>query len=192
MQKIISLFQRNYETDRLVRNEVIPGAEWVVNGEGVPTEKIDGTSCLIKDGLLYKRYDVKKGKTAPEGFIPAQDPDLITGHWPGWLIVNTMFPKPEDKWHVEAWDAMPVAVFDGTYELIGPKVQGNPYHRDKHTLEKHGAWRFDCDVPRDFEGLKAFLETHNVEGIVWHHADGRMVKIKARDFGLTWPARHVG
>ena len=29
----------------------------------------------------------------------------------------------------------------------------------------------------------------NIEGIVWHHPDGRMVKIKARDFGLPWPPR---
>ena len=26
-KKIMSLFQRNYDTDRLVRNEVVPGAE---------------------------------------------------------------------------------------------------------------------------------------------------------------------
>jgi hypothetical protein len=25
---------------------------------------------------------------------------------------------------------------------------------------------------------------HNIEGIVWHHSDGRMVKIKAKDFGI--------
>jgi len=29
MRKIISLFQRNYEGDRLVRDECVPGAEWV-------------------------------------------------------------------------------------------------------------------------------------------------------------------
>ena len=34
MKKIISLFKRNYETDKLVRNEVVPGAEWVLQGEG--------------------------------------------------------------------------------------------------------------------------------------------------------------
>lgn len=187
MKKIISLFQRNYETDRLVRDEIVHGAEWVVNGEGEPTVKIDGTSCLIKDGLLYKRYDSKHGKNPPEGFIPAQDPDPVTGHWPGWLIVNAVFPKPEDKWHVEAWNRMPVTVFDGTYELIGPKVQGNPYKLDHHELVKHGAWKFDCDVPRDFSGLKEFFETHHVEGVVWHRDNGDMVKIKARDFGIKWP-----
>jgi hypothetical protein len=39
MQKIISLFQRNYDGDKLVRNEVTPGAEWVINGEGIATRK---------------------------------------------------------------------------------------------------------------------------------------------------------
>ena len=27
----------------------------------------------------------------------------------------------------------------------------------------------------------------DIEGIVWHHPDGRMAKIKRRDFGLSWP-----
>ena len=71
MEKIISLFQRNYETDRRVRNEVVPGAEWVLAGEGVATRKFDGTCCMIKDGVLWKRFDAKRGKTPPDGFMPA-------------------------------------------------------------------------------------------------------------------------
>lgn len=47
MQKIITLFQRNHETDRLVRDEVTPGAEWVLEGAGWATKKWDGTRCLI-------------------------------------------------------------------------------------------------------------------------------------------------
>lgn len=42
MKKIISLFQRNYDTDKLVRPEIIPGAEWVIKGEGFATQKLDG------------------------------------------------------------------------------------------------------------------------------------------------------
>ena len=38
------------------------------------------------------------------------------------------------------------------------------------------------DAPRDFDGLKAYLEHRKIEGIVWHHLDGRMVKIKRKDF----------
>src|SRR4051812_20540845 len=56
MQKIISLFQRNYDGNRLVRDEVTPGAEWVVAGEGVATRKWDGTCCMIRGAQLFKRY----------------------------------------------------------------------------------------------------------------------------------------
>lgn len=179
MEKIKSLFQRNYEGDRLVRNEIVPGAEWVVNGEGWATEKFDGTCCMIKDARLYKRYDAKKGKTPPDGFIPAQDPDLVTGHWPGWLLVD--INKPEDKWHCEAYEPRN----DGTYELIGPKIQGNKYNRIIHELVRHGARRLK-DAPRDFENIKKYLSENEIEGIVWHHPDGRMVKIKRKDFGFKW------
>src|ERR1043165_2461985 len=55
MKKIPSLFERNYETDRLVRDEVVPGCEWVLAGEGKATVKFDGTSCLYKGGNWFKR-----------------------------------------------------------------------------------------------------------------------------------------
>ena len=38
--------------------------------------------------------------------------------------------------------------------------------------------------PRDFAGLRQYLRLGAIEGIVWHHPDGRMVKIKAKDFGF--------
>lgn len=183
MQKIISLYQRNYDGDRLVRDEVVPGAEWVLAGEGVATRKWDGTAAMIRDGKLYKRYDAKQGKTPPEGWEAAQEPDPVTGHHPGWLPVGD---GPEDKAFREAM----VPRADGTYELVGPKIQGNPEHIAVHTLIRHGAERLP-DVPRDFAGLRAYFETHDIEGIVWHHADGRMVKIKAKDFGLKRGAIRV-
>ena len=37
---------------------------------------------------------------------------------------------------------------------------------------------------RTYETIKAVLETHPIEGIVFHNADGRMAKIKARDLGV--------
>jgi len=39
------------------------------------------------------------------------------------------------------------------------------------------------DAPRKFEEIKAYLADKDIEGIVWHHPDGRMVKIKKKDFG---------
>ena len=178
MKKIKSLFQRNYETDRLVRNEVVEGAEWVLNGEGMPTRKFDGTCCMIKSGVLFKRHDVKKGRNVPSGFIAAQDKDEVTGHWPGWVKCEES--NPQDKYHIEAFDNN---LEDGTYELCGPKVQGNPEHFDKHVLIKHGVIILD-NVPRDYEGLREYLRDGNIEGIVWHKDNGDMVKIKAKDFGF--------
>lgn len=187
MKKIISLFQRNYDGDRLVRDEIVPGAEWVIAGEGVATRKWDGTCCMVRGGKLFKRYDSKHGKQPPSGFEPAQDPDPVTGHWPGWLPVED---KPEDRWHREAWRnsheiySNPSQIMDdGTYELIGPPINKNPEGLDRCVLVAHGV-HIIADASRSYDSIKAFLSMAAIEGIVWHHPDGRMVKIKAKDFGI--------
>jgi hypothetical protein len=43
------------------------------------------------------------------------------------------------------------------------------------------------DFPRSFEAIKAALLPSTIEGVVWHHPDGRMVKIKRRDFVKSGP-----
>lgn len=177
MKKIISLFQRDYDGDRLVMPLIVEGAEWVRNGEGVATRKFDGTCCMIRGGKLFKRYDVKKGKSPPEGFEPAQDPDATTGHWPGWVPVTD---GPQDRWHREA---MSPHFEDGTYELCGPMINGNPEGLSTHLLIRHGEFTFTGE-PRTFYELREWLPAQNIEGLVWHHPDGRMVKIKTKDFGL--------
>ena len=190
MQKIISLFKRDYEGTRLVYNEIVPGAEWVVNGEGRATRKWDGTSCMIRSGILFRRFDAKHGKPPPADFEPAQEPDPKTGHWPGWVPVKA--DNPADKWHMQALqdhrDNTGSDLSDGTYELVGPRVQGNPDQWDRHYLIAHGGDTID-GAPRDFDGLRRWFETNAIEGIVWHHPDGRMVKIKRKDFGLPWPVK---
>lgn len=183
MRKIISLFQRNYDGDRLVRDEVVPGAEWVLAGEGVATRKWDGTCCLISEGCIWKRYEVKKGKTAPLGFVATGPVDPVTGKTQGWMTVGD---GPDDKWHREALvndDAEPIDYEDGTYELVGPKIQGNPDRFITHYLMRHGEDVIP-DAPRTFIGLRHYLDMHDMEGIVWHRDNGDMVKIKAKDFGL--------
>src|SRR5687767_12803407 len=102
MKKIISLFARNYDGDKLVRDEVVPGAEWVLVGEGEATVKFDGTACMMRHGKLYARYDAKAftvdkatgkkhawDRKPPPGFEPCQEAaDPITGHLPGWVPVK--------------------------------------------------------------------------------------------------------
>lgn len=95
------------------------------------------------------------------------------------------------RWHDEAvnapllpaWgDKHDVRFRPGTYELIGPKINGNPERESRHCLVRHErAQRLEF-VPRDYDGLGFWLRTHDYEGIVWHHPDGRMAKLKARDF----------
>ena len=179
MKKIKSLFQRHYHGNRQVYNEVVPGSEWVIDGKGTATQKHDGTCCLIENGEFFKRYEVKKGKTPPPKFVPATDFDPNTGKQQGWVPVGS---EPEDQYHREGFEAL-VHKEDGTYELCGPKVQGNPENLDRHILIRHGSVVFS-HTPRDFDGIKRWLDNYDVEGVVWHHPDGRMVKIKKSDFGL--------
>lgn len=182
MKKIVSLFQRNYDGDRLVRDELVPGAEWVAAGEGIATRKYDGTCCMWRDGKLWKRHELKAGKTEPAGFEAAQSPDRVTGDIPGWVPVGD---GPEDSRHREGLANYLgyASMEDGTYELCGPKVQGNPERKQVHMLIRHGCEVLE-DAPRDWSGLREYLSNMDIEGIVWHHKDGRMVKIKGKDFGL--------
>lgn len=180
MKKTISLFQRNYEGDRLVRDEMVPGAEWVAAGEGVATRKFDGTCCMWRGGRLWKRHELKAGKTAPAEFEPAQEPDSVTGDVPGWVPVGD---GPDDARHREALQAPWVAVEGATYELCGPKVQKNPEGFSSHVLVLHGAEVLP-DCPRTYDALRDYLSRKDIEGVVWHHPDGRMVKIKGKDFGF--------
>jgi hypothetical protein len=156
-------------------------ATWVLNCEGIATIKFDGTSCLVEAGRLFKRYDAKHGKVPPAGFRPAEEnADPVTGHWPGWIEVSDT--APEDKWHCEAFAGGCFA--DGTYELVGPKVQKNRYGKVRHELVRHGS--VVVEVERTRSALISWLEANDHEGLVFHHEDGRMAKLRRKDFGLPW------
>ena len=184
MRKIISLFQRNHDGDRLVRDEVVPGAEWVLAGEGTATQKFDGTACFVWRAKLWKRYTVKRGRTPPAMFTGASPVDPVTGKQVGWVPIGN---GPEDQYHREALALGDGSRYfhDGTYELVGPNIQGNPEGFQHHALVRHGAYHLNGAPARTFEAIKAYLKETAIEGIVWHHPDGRMVKIKTKDFGLS-------
>lgn len=237
MKKIPTLFKRahddddNYRGPRPCTREIRPGCEWVLEGLGMATEKVDGSACLLRDGKLFKRYArrpseafkkkyqelLKKAGGAgshvefnwedgagppPERWEPADNPAPRTGLWPGWLPVNG--DDPADKWHVEAfsWLIEQGSLEDGTYELVGPKVEGNSYGLSCHQLWKHGAIDIQEIRPvsqgRTFESIRQMLKANVIEGIVFHYFDGdavdlitgdfhKMAKIKRKDLGLKWP-----
>ena len=205
MRKIPSLFIRDEKTHRATPI-IAPGCHWVGAGHGIATRKLDGTAVMIRDGRLFKRYDAKikkwcdgapMGAHLPVGFEACQvEPDRFTGHYPGWVPVGD---GPEDRWHREARLAASVgpgsAVVpaqgpapDGTYELCGPRINGNPERLAGHWLIPHGFAEMG-GVSRNFEALRVFLAGLDIEGIVWHHPDGlTMAKVKLKDFGLRRPA----
>lgn len=177
MKKIPTLFERDWNGDRSrVIDQIHSGCEWVAAGEGVATRKIDGTCAMVRGGRLFKRRELREEDSAPSDFeLVGYDEE--TKKSVGWVPVGD---GPEDKWFREANVPSP----DGTYELVGPKVQGNPEHYEKHALVSHEETGVFEDVPRTFDGLRTWMEGRDIEGIVFHHQDGRMAKIKLRDFGL--------
>lgn len=118
----------------------------------------------------------------PDDFDPvAYDPE--TEKLFGWMPVGD---GNDDARHREAfelgkaWGAE--YLVDGqTYELVGPKVNGNPDGFDHHVLIRHG-FTTVSDVPRYFDALHEWMTLTFYEGIVWHHEDGRMAKLKRKDF----------
>lgn len=172
--------------------EVDPSCAWVVAGEGAPTRKYDGSACLFLHGVLHKRLEWKKEKgPPPEGWHHHSFAlDQRSGH--GWIVISD---RPEDRIHLEVAslgvDDRGAALLDGqTYELCGPRVNGNPEAFDRHVLVPHGRDLLD-EFGRSFDEVRLFLESNAVEGVVWHHPDGRMAKAKRRDFGLPWPLRRA-
>ncbi|MFD4855093.1 hypothetical protein [Streptomyces atratus] len=187
MRKIPTLFIRNPDDRRYVLPDVSPGCDWVVEGEGHATRKWDGTCMRLDEaGDWWARREVKPGKTPPSGYLLIGE-DPITGKKVGWEPIGG---SPFVKYHAEALTSSTTGI-SGTYELIGPKINGNLDGFDQHILVRHGWAPFSvrqdyAAAPLDYDGLRAWLHARPYEGIVWHRSPGdpntEMVKIKRKDF----------
>lgn len=181
MRKIPTLFLRTDDMRHITR-EVNPACQWVLDGEGVATRKWDGTCCKVEGGKLFARREVKPGQTVPDDFAH-EETDCATGKAFGWVPVGD---GPEWTHHHEAWARFIYNLGDGTYELIGPKINGNTDNWPRVTLMPHGHhFPIGGDVERTYDGIRRLLiggVCWNWEGIVFRHPDGRMAKIKAKDF----------
>ena len=198
MKKIPTLFKRTFEDHNIINIEpvVTEGMEWVLEGKGDATEKIDGSCCAVIDGVFYKRYDAKNGKKPPANAIPCDRPDPITGHHPHWVPVDKN--DPADRWFIEAYKRFTKGVYpvvvqekeelehlpNWTYEAIGKHFQGNPYNVDYDIIEPHGSRIIE--VERTFDGIREYLRDHYIEGIVFWLNGEPKCKIKRSDFGFEW------
>lgn len=211
MKKIPTVFLIDRET-YLSSTQFLPQSEWVAEGHGEATVKYDGTPCRIIANKVYKRwnrpftkeagrnvrYAKKTGqdividesffKEEPDGAIkcnPTFDPK---GHsWFYWVPVTEV---NDDYGFLEAFEHLKNSgeLEDGTYELCAPKVRLNPYDLTAPRLLKHGGEKLIVN-DRSYNGLKLLLESMSAEGIVFHHPDGRMAKVRRHDFGFEWNAK---
>lgn len=183
MKKIKTLFKKNPSNLGRVIEQIDPANNWVFEF-GIPTRKFDGIACAIINGELYKRYDVRKGKEVPEGAISCQEADELSGHHPHWVKCNES--DKADKYHFEAFRSCPLLLKDGTYELCGPKINGNKERLEFHMLIEHGSFVIEDLEDYSYDTIKAYLESHDIEGIVFHHSfdPELMCKIRKKDFGI--------
>ncbi len=182
MQKIETIFDRG-DNFRVVR-KIREGTEWVFAGEGVATEKLDGTNIRITVASGKITNVEKRRNPTREEKALGQEPGYIDAHE----------SDPADKHIFRAVNGTDVSQLnDGNYscEAVGPKIQGNPLGLLTPTCYLFTvAPVIILNVPRTFDGLREFFKAfdshyspnHKAEGIVFHHPDGRMAKIKAKDF----------
>lgn len=186
MEKIPTLFKRG--SDFNVIDEITEGCEWVLDGDGTATEKLDGTNIRLttRKGTIV-RVEKRRNPTKEQKKLGIID---------GWYVDASADAK-EDRWIFEAIANTNTASWhdnEHPCEAIGPKIQGNPLG-----LNEHICVPFNLDIPvydqapRHFDSIRDFvinLESkfapeNAAEGIVFHHPDGRRAKIKARDFATA-------
>ena len=207
MEKIPTIFARDEKNPRLVTRTPTPGCEWVFEGLGTPTWKRDGTNVqveIVTDSTCpgaskVSRFWKRKNPTREEkaqglepSYILADQNDPNDKHL--WAALHNACPGGQPIWN---WP-------EGIYqcEALGPKIQGGiesrvpelfPFRWISTVREAGGLCLLEPSIvlsecERTYEGIRDFLTGRPIEGIVWHASDGRMAKLKRRDFSLEWPA----
>lgn len=166
---------------RVIPGNLIPGIKFF-------SLKVDGTACMIKDGIPYCRYDLKSGKSIPNGAIPCQEADLLSGHHPHWIPLD--INNHSHKYMLEGFKNLKF-IQDGTYECIGPKIQGNPHQEDTHLFIPHFYEDLNFEVNFDLMNENPYNYFYNLfldfpyEGLIAYDSDFNPIgKIRRKDFGF--------
>ncbi|MEL7421934.1 MAG: DUF5565 family protein [Bacteroidota bacterium] len=186
MRKILTIFDRNWDTDRKVNTQLIVDFDFA---NAVATEKLDGMNIrvTVRNGTVVRSE--KRRNPSKE-----QKQNGIVDPWYVDIDTNTS----QDKWLVDAisntdFSAVPDGEWSG--EAIGKNIQGNPLNLSNNQvfLFSLPSWRERIqleDAPYTHAELVQYLNSRKsavgedclMEGIVWHHPNGDMVKIKRKDF----------
>lgn len=210
MKKIPTLFVRDYTTGFVIP-EINPSCEWVMEEPWPAHRKYDGT-CVglfptvngeprINEGIgsheindvgqidekWFARREVKQGHEFPDDFEIEQF-DPTTKKTFGWAPIEQ---SPFYKHFLEAEANLEKRYF-GSYELCGPKINGNPEGLKKHTLVHHWGTELlanihvldihEMSVEDAYDALKHTLGYMPIEGVVWYGATNGMAKLKRKDF----------
>jgi len=198
MPKIQSPFVRevNDKGDYVVTPKITEGYEWVFTDDTVlAIEKLHGTnvSIIVESGIVTSLWN----RTARIPFFN-KGKSFIT------------------KGVLESFDRGYCELPDGQWfgELIGPKINGNPYQLKEHVWipfktysAKHLAYTSWGKYPKTFESMSGWFQTlmplyslrihgkeatskYFVEGIVFTHPDGRMAKLRCDMFDWFNGSRH--
>lgn len=183
MEKIPTLFVRDEKDRSYTTDEVTPGCEWVLRGEGQATRKYDGT-CVMFDGeAWWARREVKKGKRVPDNFQELNY-DPVTEKRMGWIPIEDSDFYKLFREACALWMVTSMADRVGTYELCGPKINANNEQFIQHVLIKHSdAEKIWFPLP-PLTAEQIMTKVYSLapwEGVVWQHPDGRMAKMKVRD-----------
>jgi len=199
MPKLKSPFVRKeIEGNYIVTDEIEEGYDWVFEDETVMAiEKLHGTnvSIEIRDGQIVGIWN----RTERIPFFCRGKGFIIKG------VLNSF-----DKKYMEF-------LGDGQHfgELIGPKVNGNPYKLEENLWVPFGTYgqkhlKYKCwgKYPKTFESISEWFKelmplyalringpdevVPFVEGIVFTHPDGRMAKLRGDMFDWFKGRRHNG
>jgi len=200
MPKLHSPFVRKeIDGHYIVTDEIEEGYEWVFEDESVmAVEKLHGTnvSIQITDGLITAVWN----RTERIPIFNKGKQHIIMGIMNSYMKGYTEFL--EDGQHFG--------------ELIGPKVNGNPYKLTEHIWipfetygQKHLAYTCWGKYPKTFDSIREWFRElmplyglrihgkteenepeHFVEGIVFTHPDGRMAKLRRDMFDWFEGTRH--
>ncbi len=195
MPKLQSPFIREMKGNKyLVTNKITPDYEWVFEDESVMAiEKLDGinVSIVIEGGNVTQIYNrteriqfINKGKS--------------------WIIKGILNSK--EKGYLEF-------LGDGQFfgELIGPRVNRNPYRLEEHLwisfsgfCQNHLKYKSWGKYPKTFESISEWFKelmplytsmkgdrTGFVEGVIFTHPDGRMAKLRRDMFDWYYENKDV-
>ena len=193
MPKLESPFVRmNINGKYIVTPEIAEGYEWVFTDESVKAvEKLHGTnvSIIVEHGIVVSLFN----RTERIPFINKGKRYIIEG-----------ILEAYEKGYIDF-------LGDGQHfgELIGEKVNGNPYKIKGHLwvplrhLQDKYYYKSWGKYPKTFEAISGWFKTlmplyalqrgqkeGYVEGIVFTHPDGRMAKLRKDMFDWFEGERH--